>query len=56
MWQIEIEQGKFGGLREQLEKDEETLETQYKKRTEERIQKEKAKVLLMEQKEQAAKK
>ncbi|XP_006016305.1 cilia- and flagella-associated protein 74 isoform X2 [Alligator sinensis] len=56
MWQIEIEQGKFGGLREQLEKDEETLERQYKKRTEERIQKEKAKVLLMEQKEQAVKK
>uniref|UniRef100_A0A7M4F678 Cilia and flagella associated protein 74 n=1 Tax=Crocodylus porosus TaxID=8502 RepID=A0A7M4F678_CROPO len=56
MWQIEIEQGKFGGLREQLEKDEETLERQYKKRTEERIQKEKAKVLLMEQKERAGKK
>ncbi|CAM4654020.1 unnamed protein product [Lepidochelys olivacea] len=56
MWQIEIEQGKFGSLREQLEQDEEELERQCKERAEQRIQKEKTVAQLAERKQQVGKK
>ncbi|XP_034609132.1 cilia- and flagella-associated protein 74 isoform X6 [Trachemys scripta elegans] len=56
MWQIEIEQGKFGSLRERLEQDEEELERQCKERAEQRIQKEKTAAQLAEQKQQVGKK
>ncbi|XP_025038457.2 cilia- and flagella-associated protein 74 isoform X2 [Pelodiscus sinensis] len=56
MWQIEIEQEKFGSLREQLEQDEEELERQCKERAEQRIQKEKAVARLAERKQQVGKK
>uniref|UniRef100_A0A674KCZ4 Cilia and flagella associated protein 74 n=1 Tax=Terrapene triunguis TaxID=2587831 RepID=A0A674KCZ4_9SAUR len=55
MWQIEIEQGKFGSLREQLEQDEEELERQCKERAEQRIQKEKTAAQLAERKQQVGK-
>ncbi|KAG6936331.1 cilia and flagella associated protein 74 [Chelydra serpentina] len=56
MWQIEIDQGKFGSLREQLEQDEEELERQYKERAEQRIQKEKTATRLAQRKQQVGKK
>ncbi|XP_023960142.2 cilia- and flagella-associated protein 74 isoform X5 [Chrysemys picta bellii] len=56
MWQIEIEQGKFGSLRELLEQDEEELERQCKERAEQRIQKEKTAAQLAERKQQVGKK
>ncbi|XP_050787585.1 cilia- and flagella-associated protein 74 isoform X6 [Gopherus flavomarginatus] len=55
MWQIEIEQGKFGSLRDQLEQDEEELERQCKERAEQRIQKEKTAARLAERKQQVGK-
>ncbi|KAH1175568.1 hypothetical protein KIL84_022093 [Mauremys mutica] len=55
MWQIEIEQGKFGSLREQLEQDEEELERHCKERVEQRIQKEKTAARLAERKQQVGK-
>ncbi|XP_032635957.1 cilia- and flagella-associated protein 74 isoform X3 [Chelonoidis abingdonii] len=55
MWQIEIEQGKFGSLREQLEQDEEELERECKERAEQRIQKEKTAARLAERKQQVGK-
>ncbi|XP_043355849.1 cilia- and flagella-associated protein 74 isoform X5 [Dermochelys coriacea] len=56
MWQIEIEQGKFGSLREQLEQDEEELERERKEQAEQRIQKEKTVSQLAERKQQVRKK
>nr|XP_042708764.1 cilia- and flagella-associated protein 74 isoform X4 [Chrysemys picta bellii] len=56
MWQIEIEQGKFGSLRELLEQEEEELERQCKERAEQRIQKEKTAAQLAERKQQVGKK
>ncbi|XP_067423281.1 cilia- and flagella-associated protein 74 isoform X1 [Emydura macquarii macquarii] len=56
MWQIEIEQGKSGNLREQLEQNEEELETKCKERAEQRIQKEKTAARMAERKQQAGKK